>query len=112
MVDVRAVPLPQLDAVTDEGMAKIVDTRRGVTAAGHPTDLCAKPCKDPVHRHSVQSFARSGYKKMLPDSTGESIAQLAVAHELGGYRWMQVHLPRLAVLRLSNRQPVLRGIKV
>src|SRR6516162_4454758 len=45
-------------------------------------------------------------------STDESIAQLAVAHELFRYRWMQIHMPRLAELRLPDRQPVLSGIKV
>src|SRR5215470_15345513 len=44
--------------------------------------------------------------------TDESIAQLAVAHELFRCRWMQIHMPRLAELRLPDRQPVLSGIKV
>src|SRR6478735_8500915 len=44
--------------------------------------------------------------------TDEPIAQLSVAHELFRYRWMQMYMPRLAELRLQDRQPVLRSIKV
>ena len=36
MIDIRAVPLPEFDAFTDEGMAKIVDSRCGVTTAADP----------------------------------------------------------------------------
>ena len=61
-----ATALPQLDAVTDEGMAKIVNARRGVTAAGHPAELYAQLCKDCLHLRFGQSSAGSVYKKMLP----------------------------------------------
>ena len=55
VIDVRAVPLSQLDAFADGRMAKIVNARRRVTAAGHPAELRAQPFKDPLHRRFAQS---------------------------------------------------------
>jgi hypothetical protein len=57
IVDIGAVPLPQLDAFADERMTKIMDTRRGVTAASHPAELGTKLFKDCLHRSFGQSCA-------------------------------------------------------
>src|ERR1700730_5342386 len=57
MIDICAVPLPQLDAFADERMAKIVDARWGVATAGGPAELCAQLSKDPLYRRRGQSRA-------------------------------------------------------
>jgi hypothetical protein len=44
------VLVPQLHAAADEGVAQIVDARRGMATAGGPTQLLALPIEEPMDR--------------------------------------------------------------